>query len=111
MKHLNPPVLLIEVGGDLHTVNPRGGEPLEDVWQRAKKFRNYLFNHHAGQTILVVSHGVFLQMLHGVLRGSSCIESLAHYPANLELYTFRFSGKQLVSDTSAKLIHGREVKW
>ena len=111
VQHLDPPVLLIEVGGDLHTVNPRGGEPLEDVWQRAKKFRNFLFNHHAGQNILVVSHGVFLQMLHGVLRGSSCIESLVQYPANLELYTFQFSGKQLVSDTSTKLIHAGEVKW
>ena len=54
--------------------------------------------------MLVVSHGVFLQMFHGVLRGSSCIESLGVYPANLELTTFLFSGRCLVTEEVATLV-------
>lgn len=98
VRALEPPLLFIEVGGDLHSVNPPDGEPLEDVWQRARRFRNLLLRRHRGRRILVVSHGVFLQMFHGVLRGSTCIESLAAYPANLELATFTFAGDRLVGD-------------
>src|SRR5512143_3164440 len=66
---LDPPVLLIEVGKDLHTVDPKGGEPFEDVWERAKKLRRFLLERYRGRNILVVSHGVFLQLFHGLLRG------------------------------------------
>jgi len=99
----DPPILMIDVGNDLHTVNPEGGEPFEDVWQRAKRFRNFLFKNYNGKSVLVVSHGVFLQMLHGVLKGINCIESLAAYPSNLELASCRFSGSRLVEARSVKL--------
>jgi probable phosphoglycerate mutase len=99
----DPPILMIDVGNDLHTVNPKGGEPFEDVWQRAKKFRNFLFRNYKGKNILVVSHSVFLQMFHGVLKGSSCIESLAVYLSNLELSSFYFSGNQLTEAKTSKL--------
>lgn len=108
VQNLDPPVLLIPVGNDLHTVNPKGGEPFEDVWYRAKKFRDFIFRRFKGRNILVVSHGVFLQMFHGVLRGSNCIESLALYPSNMELNRFRFSGTRLVSEKRIKLA-GKEV--
>lgn len=108
---LQPPIMLIQVGGDLHTVNPKGGEPFEDVWLRAKKFRNFLFKKYQGLKILVVSHGVFLQMFHGVLRGSNCIESLAKYPSNLELTIFRFSGTELLTEESIKLLGGEAFRW
>jgi 2,3-bisphosphoglycerate-dependent phosphoglycerate mutase len=97
----DPPVLMIDVGNDLHTVNPKNGEPFEDVWQRAKNFRNFLFKNHKGKNVLVVSHGVFLQMFHGVLKGLNCIESLAVMPSNLELSSFHFSGNRL---TEAKIV-------
>jgi len=100
----DPPILLIEVGNDLHTVNPKGGEPFEDVWQRAKRFHSFLFKNYKGKSILVVSHGVFLQMFHGVLRSSNCIEALGVYPSNLELASFYFSGKQLKGTKIAKLM-------
>ena len=103
VQGFDPPLLFIEVGGDLHTVNPPGGEPLEDVWQRAKRFRNVVFRDYAGLRTLVVSHGVFLQMFHGVLRGLTCIESLAKYPANLEITTFEFVGRRLISEDVARL--------
>lgn len=99
----DPPIMMIDVGNDLHTVNPKGGEPFEDVWQRAKKFRNFLFKNYKGKNILVVSHGVFLQMFHGVLKGSNCIESLSVYPSNLELSSFYFSGNQLIEAKTSKL--------
>jgi broad specificity phosphatase PhoE len=100
---LDPPVLMIEVGGDLHTVDPKGAEPFEDVWERAKKFKRFLFERYRGRSILVVSHGVFLQLFHGLLRGQSCIPSLASFPANLELARFRFSDDRLVEETVESL--------
>jgi broad specificity phosphatase PhoE len=111
VQHLEPPVLFIEVGDDLHSVNPKGGEPFEDVWERAKQFRRFLFSEYRGSSVLVVSHGVFLQMFHGVLRGSNCIESLSDYPANLELATFRFSGDDLVEEETVKLVGTQAVEW
>jgi broad specificity phosphatase PhoE len=101
----DPPILMIDVGNDLHTVNPKEGEPFEDVWQRAKRFRNFIFKNYKGKSILVISHGVFLQMFHGLLKGSSCIESLAVYPSNLELTSFYFFGKRLVEARSVKLMN------
>ena len=67
IQNMQPPVLFINVGNDLHSVNPKNGEPFEEVWARAKKFRKFLFRKYPGNNILVVSHGVFLQMFHGVL--------------------------------------------
>jgi broad specificity phosphatase PhoE len=107
----DPPVLLINVGNDLHTVNPARGEPFEDVWQRAKKFRRFIFRNFQGQSILVISHGVFLQMFHGVLRNLNCIESLARFPANLELATFKFSGDKLLEEKMEKLFEVQAPKW
>jgi len=108
----DPPILMIDVGNDLHTINPCGGEPFEDVWQRAKRFRSFLFKRYAGKSILVISHGVFMQMFHGLLRGSNCIESLAKYPSNLELYRFSFSGRHLVEEKAMKLSdRGVEIRF
>jgi probable phosphoglycerate mutase len=111
VQSLDPPVLFIEVGDDLHSVNPQGGEPFEDVWERARKFRRFLFRDHSGTNILVVSHGVFLQMFHGVLRGLSCIESLAVYPANLELISFRFSGDHLIEEKMVRISRDEGEAW
>jgi broad specificity phosphatase PhoE len=111
IQTLQPPVLLISVGNDLHTVNPKGGEPFEGVWERAKKFRRFLFREYKGSNILVVSHGVFLQMFHGLLRGLNCIESLASFPSNLELARFRFSGERLVEEKIIKLAGAEALHW
>jgi broad specificity phosphatase PhoE len=111
IQNLAPPILLIRVGNDLHTVNPKGGEPFEDIWERAKKFRRFLFERYSGSNILVISHGVFLQMFHGVLRGLNCIESLASYPANLELSRFRFVGRRLADVDVVRLSDAVLFKW
>ncbi|HOG48079.1 MAG TPA: histidine phosphatase family protein [Anaerolineae bacterium] len=110
-QQLQPPVLLINVGGDLHSVNPRGGEPFELVWQRAQRLRRLIFRAHKGSSVLVVSHGVFLQMFHGVLRGLSCIEALAAYPSSLELATFRFLGNRLAEERIEQLANAEAARW
>lgn len=109
--HLDPPVLMINVGNDLHTVNPQNGEPFEDLWERARKFRRMIFRQFRGKKVLVVSHGVFLQMFHGVLTGSNCIESLAVYPANLQLTIFQFKGQQLRSKRIINLSDPGDVQF
>lgn len=111
VKQLVPPVLMIKVGNDLHTVNPKGGEPFEDVWDRAKNLKQLLFREYYGKNILVVSHGVFLQMFHGVMRGVTCIESLASYPANLELARFIFDGYHLTDEKVRKLAGEEGAGW
>ena len=103
VQNFEPPILFISVGDDLHSVNPQGGEHFEDLWERAKKFRRFLFKRYLGKSTLVVSHGVFLQMFHGVLKGSSCIEALAEYPSNLEIASFCFSGNRLMEMSTMKL--------
>ena len=111
VQHLDPPVLFIEVGNDLHSVNPQGGEPFEDVWERARKLRRFIIREYKGSSVLVVSHGVFLQMFHGVLRDLNCIESLAAYPSNLVLFRFRFSGNRLIEEKTYKLAEDQGVQW
>jgi broad specificity phosphatase PhoE len=111
VQDLDPPVLMIKVGNDLHTVNPKGGEPFEQVWDRARAFRRYLFKKHLGKHVLVISHGVFLQLFHGLLRGFSCIESLGTYPHNLELSRFRFSGQRLVDDKVQSVRKADPQRW
>lgn len=111
IQTLQPPVLMINVGNDLHTVNPKGGEPFEDVWERARKFHQLLFQAYAGANILVVSHGVFLQMFHGLVRGLTCIESLGTYPSNLELAKFLFEEQQLVEEKVTRLLGSEPLKW
>jgi 2,3-bisphosphoglycerate-dependent phosphoglycerate mutase len=108
-RSLEPPILFIEVGGDLHSVNPSGGEPFEDVWQRAKDFYRFVLDRGQGRSVLVVSHGVFLQMFHGVLRGRTCIESLADYPSSLRLYEFRVDGGRLVEESETPLLVNAQV--
>jgi broad specificity phosphatase PhoE len=107
VRRFRPRILFIKVGGDQHSVNPPGGEPFEQLWGRANKFRTFLFRHYRGSKILVVSHGVFLQEFHGVLRGKSCIESLSEWVTNLEMTSFSFEGNRLVGESKFHLTGAR----
>lgn len=103
VRRFRPRILFIKVGGDLHSVNPPGGEPFEQLWERSRQFRSFLFRHYRGSRILVVSHGVFLQQFHGLIRGKSCIESLGEWVTNLEMTSFLFEGNRLVGERKVKL--------
>ena len=56
----------------------------------------------------MVSHGVFLQQFHGLLRGKDWIESLETSVGNLELSTFQFEGKKVVSEERMHLAERRQ---
>jgi len=111
VRRFRPRILFIRVGGDLHSVNPPRGEPFEELWDRARKFRSFLFRHYRGSRILVVSHGVFLQEFHGVLRGKSCIESLGEWVANLEMTSFSFNGNRLTGESKVHLTGARPAEF
>ncbi len=66
----------IEVGGIRHSLNPPGGESFEEVRERAEAFAAGVEAMPPG-TVLLVSHQVFLQQLHGVLLDIPTRESLA----------------------------------
>ena len=111
VQQLDPPILLVKVGRDLHTVNTKGAEPFEDLWTRAKAFRDFLMEHFAGSRILMLSHGVFLQLFHGLLRGLTCIESLASYPGPLELRQFTMHGNKLKTERLIEAEPLAPVRW
>lgn len=111
VKSIKPPIMYIEVGGVNHSVNPPGGEPFELLRERAKKFHGFIFKNYKGSSILVVSHGVFLQQFHGLIRSKSCIESLADEVPNLVLTSFRFKGSQLIEECSMNLSDREQASW
>jgi uncharacterized phosphatase len=104
VEPFDPPILFIEVGGEQHSVNPPGAEAFEDVWYRARAVADDLLGRYAGRRLLLVAHSVFLQMFTGVLTGSSCIESLALHPGNLELAEFELYDRALIGHATRSLI-------
>ncbi len=55
-------------GGKEPIVSPPQGESADDVLDRAHEFWSYLKEDFAGQTLLTVSHGVFLSILLWVIQ-------------------------------------------
>lgn len=103
VEHLRPPIHFIKVGGDYHSLNPPQAETFDELRARAEAFYEYIIAHFMGQRILVVSHGVFLQQFHGLLRGKDWIESLGTSVGNLELTTFHFEGQTVISEERVHL--------
>lgn len=112
VKSIKPKIKYINVGGTNHSLNPPGGgETFEQLRERARQFYRFIRRECQGLNILIVSHGVFLQQFHGVIRGKSWIESLTSYPSNLELTCFRFIGSRLLSEKSIYLCDGTQSSW
>jgi len=105
---IRPPIHFIKVGGDYHSLNPPQAETFEDLRARAEALHEYIIAHFMGQRILVVSHGVFLQQFHGLLRGKDWIESLGTSVGNLELTTFHFDGKTVISEDRMHLVKRKQ---
>ena len=111
VKSIKLKIMYINVGGIDHSVNPHGGEPFESLRTRAEKFHRFVFKNYRGSNILIVSHGVFLQQFHGLIRGKSCIESLGIEVPNLELTAFRFRRSRLISESSMRLSDREHISW
>ncbi len=51
----------VEAKGDkYYKFRPRGGESLEDVYSRAKRFYRSLLKRHKNDSVLIIGHGIFL---------------------------------------------------
>jgi broad specificity phosphatase PhoE len=81
----------IEVGGISHSLNPPGGESFEAVRERAEEVRDHL-DLMTPETVVLVSHQVFLQQLHGVLLDIPTREALAMDIQPLQIDEFVFDG-------------------
>lgn len=46
-----------------------GAEPMAELYKRVNSFLSYLRLHHAGETVLIVSHGITLKVLISVCLG------------------------------------------
>jgi broad specificity phosphatase PhoE len=80
----------LKVGGIEHSLDPPGGETFQELRERADSFLDLLL-HASAERTACVTHQVFLQQLHGALRGLDPIESLAIdiHPLGIHTYTLR----------------------
>ena len=85
----------IEVGGIRHSLNPPGGESFERVRERAIGFLDFLLGLDA-ESVLVVTHQVFLQQLHGMLLGLD-----VHPALGLDIRTLEVNRFALAEDGSS----------
>jgi probable phosphoglycerate mutase len=78
---------------------PPGGESLADVTGRVHTFLNTLFRDHAGQKIMVVTHGGTLRCFRFLLEGWSYAQAqrwpAGQSPANCGVTTYRDAGDRL----------------
>jgi len=82
------------VQGVPFSINPPGGESIEDLGVRAGRLLQSILGEQRGATVLVVSHGNLLQQLHGQLRGIDPVAALAQPLTeiwNCSLNAFRVS--------------------
>ena len=97
LANIQPTTYYVSVGGVEHSLNPPGGETLEQLRDRATAFHELVLG-VKGQNLLIVSHGTFLQQYHGYLRGLDVYHSLNSSVAYLELTAFRLRGDALCSE-------------
>lgn len=104
VEGLRPVVTFFRMGGDFHSLDPPEGESFPALRQRVEAFAEYLMREFAGDHILVVSHEVFLLQFHGLLRGESWQEAMAHRLPNLTLTTLTMRDGQVEDETSRPLV-------
>jgi broad specificity phosphatase PhoE len=111
VESVRPPIRFIKVGGDYHSLDIPQGETFEELRARAETFHRFLLDNFAGRKILVVSHGVFLQQFHGVLRGQDWMEALGSHVGNLELTTFQLEGEKVVNEERTRLMDRQQSEF
>jgi broad specificity phosphatase PhoE len=111
VERIKPSIHFIKVRDDYHSLDPPQAEAFEDLRERAEAFFQYVAHHFIGKNVLVVSHGVFLQQLHGLLRGQDWIEALGRHVGNLELTTFHLEGRKVEGEDCVQLSNREQIKF
>jgi len=107
---IRPATFYVTVGNVDHSLNPPGGETLEQLRDRVVAFHE-LVRSIEGGSLLVVSHGTFLQQYHGYLQGLDVYHSLNSAVAYLELNRFGFRGDVLTSQERVYRAELPEQPW
>jgi broad specificity phosphatase PhoE len=103
VEEIKPRIRYFKLNNDFHSLNPPNGETFPALRRRAKLFSQSIFENYIGSNILVVSSSAFMQQLHGIFRGTDCMESLRNDIHNLECTTFTFKGKKLIEEMTVSL--------
>lgn len=111
VKCLRPPLQYLYKGDDYHSLDPPGGETFNELRERAETFYEFVFEKFSGCSLLVVSHGVFLQQFHGLIRGKNWMDSLEKNVSNFEYTTFKFVDRHLVNEASINLADREQSDW
>jgi broad specificity phosphatase PhoE len=103
VEEIKPRIKYFKLNNDFHSLNPPDGETFPALRRRAKLFSQFIFQNYIGSSILVVSSSAFMQQLHGIFRGTDCMESLRNDIHNLECTTFTFNGRKLIEEMTVSL--------
>ena len=98
VEEIKPRIKYFKLNNDFHSLNPPNGETFPALRRRAKLFSQFIFQNYTGSNILVVSSSAFMQQLHGIFRGTNCMESLRNEIHNLGCTTFTFNGRKLIEE-------------
>ncbi|WP_116209347.1 histidine phosphatase family protein [Streptomyces olivoreticuli] len=85
-------IVYVEAGGTRHSVNPPGGETLTELRARAHRFLMAVLS-LSTTSVLVSSHGTFLQQFHGLLLERGTMETLACHIRSLQIDRFTLRGE------------------
>lgn len=86
-----PQIVYLEIGSLYYSLNPPGGETMEQLRTRAEQFLEKLRKKYAGSTTIISSHQIFLIQFHGLLLGRDPYDSLRMDVSHLELNQFHLS--------------------
>lgn len=77
----------------------KGGESIYDVQQRGRQAIDHILDHHAGETVLVVTHGRYLRVLLATLLEAYGLERMEEIPhANTGVNTLRYGNGRFEID-------------
>ncbi|MFA6461573.1 MAG: histidine phosphatase family protein [Candidatus Woesearchaeota archaeon] len=71
-----------------------GGESYEDVLIRVKKFYHNLLKDNSDKTVVIVTHGGVLMLLHSLIKGTSIEESLKYKQKNTGVSEYQIDSKR-----------------
>jgi len=109
VEEIRPRIKYFKLNNDFHSLNPPDGDTFPVLRRRAKLFSQFIFQNYTGTNILVVSSSAFMQQLHGIFRGTDCMESLRDEIHNLDCTTFTFNGTKLIEEMTVSLRRNNPV--